>query len=136
MSPEIQAGTHAGTRLLQYVRDLSVGKLVLWCYLIWYLCTVSRYFDPNPRIWLNSLGISGIVGVALLLSVGGKLSRPEVSWQTFRLFFMPFAVSSFSALIKGRGFFLVFPPSLSQIATQLAACGASVLMVSAIKAQR
>lgn len=119
--------------IIQYFARLSPGKVVLWCYLIWYLSTVAEYFDPAPAIWLNSLGISLVIGVALLLSVGGKNSVFADSWQTFRLFFMPFAVSSFSALIKGRGFFLVFPPSLTQIAVQLGLCALFVLTVLGIK---
>lgn len=117
-------------RLLRYFGSLTVGKMVLWCYLIWYVCTVARYFDPAPAIWLNSIGISVIVGVALLLSVGGQVSA---SWQTFRLFFMPFAVSSFSALIKGHGFLLVFPPSFAQAAWQLGACAVFLALVGALK---
>ena len=31
-----------------------------------------------------------------------------------RLFLMPFCVSSFSQLIKGKGFVLVFPPDLHE----------------------
>lgn len=116
-------------RLIRYFQTLPAGKAVLWCYLIWYLCTVAAYFDPSPAIWLNSLGISAIIGVALLLSVGGGVSGFAASWQTFRLFFMPFAVSSFSALIKGRGFLLVFPPSLAQLALQLGLCAAFLLAV-------
>lgn len=116
--------------LLRYFQSLPLGKAVLWCYLIWYVCTVVTYFDPAPAIWLNSVGISAIIGVALLLSVGG---RATPSWQTFRLFFMPFAVSSFAALIKGHGFFLVFPPSWSQAAVQLGACAAFLAFVWALK---
>ena len=115
-------------RLLRYFQGLPAGKATLWCYLIWYLCTVVRYFDPSPGIWLNSVGISLVVGVALFLSVGGKVSRAAISWQTFRLFFMPFAVSSFSALIKGRGFILVFPPSLAQAGMQIGACAAFLVL--------
>jgi hypothetical protein len=58
-------------RLVTYFSRLSNGKLVLWCYLVWYLNTVARHFDPSPAIWLNSLGISAVIGVALMLSVGG-----------------------------------------------------------------
>lgn len=119
--------------LLRYFQSLPPGKAVLWCYLIWYACTVVVYFDPTPTIWLNSLGISVIVGVALLLSVGGPAARPAFTWQTFRLFFMPFAVSSFSALIKGHGFLLVFPPSLSQASLQLGACAAFLAAVGVLK---
>jgi hypothetical protein len=120
-------------RVLGYFQGLPAGKAVLWCYLIWYLCTVVVYFDPTPTIWLNSVGISAIIGVALLLSVGGSAARPSVSWQTFRLFFMPFAVSSFSALIKGHGFVLVFPPSLTQAALQLGACAGFLAWVWGLK---
>lgn len=119
--------------LLHYFAALSRGKVVLWCYLIWYLSTVAQYFDSAPTIWLNSLGISIVVGIALLLSVAGKAPGSADPWQTFRLFFMPFAVSSFSALIKGRGFVLVFPPSSAQVAVQLALCAAFVLLVLALK---
>lgn len=115
--------------VIRYFQTLPAGKAVLWCYLIWYLCTVVSYFDPSPAIWLNSLGISAIIGVALLLSVGGSGARFTASWQTFRLFFMPFAVSSFSALIKGRGFLLIFPPSPAQLALQLGLCAAFLLAV-------
>ena len=118
---------------LHYFARLSGGKVALWCYLIWYLATVARYFDPSPSIWLNSAGISLVVGVALLLSVEGKGPRAAHPWQTFRLFFMPFAVSSFSALIKGHGFFLVFPPSATQLGWQMGACLVFVLMVLALK---
>lgn len=117
-------------RLLRYLQSLSLGKTVLWCYLIWWVCTVVTCFDPAPSIWLNSVGISVIVGVALLLSVGG---RATPSWQTFRLFFMPFAVSSFAALIKGHGFVLVFPPSLAQAGLQLGACGVFLVLVWMLK---
>ena len=120
-------------RLLRYLQGLSAGRATLWCYLIWYLCTVVRYFDSSAGLWLNSVGISLVVGVALFLSVGGKVSRAAISWQTFRLFFMPFAVSSFSALIKGRGFLLVFPPSLSQAGLQLGACAAFLALLFAVR---
>ena len=46
-----------------------------------------------------------------------------------RLFLMPFCVSSFSQLIKGKGFVLVFPPDLHEIAISLAACAVFVAVV-------
>lgn len=87
------------------------GKIVLWCYLIWYLTTVYFHFDPAPQIWINALGISAIIGFALMLSVsaGGGF------WQNFRLFMMPFGVSSFSALIKGKSFVFIFSPVLNEL---------------------
>ena len=114
-----------------YLSQLSTGKTVLWYYLIWYLLIVARYFDPAPAIWLNSLGLSAVIGTGLLLSVGGA-GRAE-RWQTFRLFFMPFAVSSFSSLIKGRGFVLVLPPSAFELALCVGSCAVFVSIVAALK---
>ena len=92
--------------MLHYLATLSIGRIVLWCYLIWYLCVVVFYFDPTPMLWASALGMSGIIGLALLLSTGPVSD----GWTTFRLFLMPFCVSSYSALIKGKGFILIFPP--------------------------
>src|SRR5882757_4228298 len=98
---------------MRYFARLGAGKIVLWCYLIWYLFFATRYFDPSPNLWLTSLGISGIIGLALIISTSGGNSRLG-RWQIFRLFLMPFCVSSFSALVKGRGFFLVFSPRVRE----------------------
>ena len=74
--------------LVRYVATLNKGRLILWCYFIWYMVVLVRYFDPNPRLWLTSLGLALIIGVALYISTtsaGGAKVRLE-SWQTFRLF--------------------------------------------------
>jgi hypothetical protein len=115
-----------------YFVQLQPGRIVLWCYFVWYLATVTLYFDPKPSIWLNALGISGIVGAALLLSVNSKPRADR--WQAFRLFFMPFAVSSFSALIKNQGFLLVFAPSFRDLSVQLAACALFLIAAWMIRA--
>ena len=96
--------------LVNYFRNLTTGRLILWCYLIWYLVVLVRYFDASPRIWLTSLGLSGIIGTALFISstAHGNTLRP---WQIARLYLIPFFVSSFSALVKNRGFILVFSPN-------------------------
>jgi branched-subunit amino acid ABC-type transport system permease component len=114
---------------LRYLTNLTTGKIVLWCFLLWYLATVIHHFDATPSIWLNALGISAIIGIALYLSVlePGK-PRPD-RWTVMRLFLMPFCVSSFSQLIKGKGFVLVFPPDLHEIAISLAACAIFVAVV-------
>ena len=90
---------------------LPKGTVVLWCYLIWYVVVVVHHFDPSPALWFNTLGTSAVIGFALLLSVGGSASRTNDPWQTVRLFLLPFCVSSFSSLIKGKGSVLVFPPT-------------------------
>jgi hypothetical protein len=117
-------------RVIDYFAGLPTGRIVLWCYLIWYLSTVAHHFDPASGIWLNSLGISAFIGIALVLSVSGRGSAMADKWQTFRLFAMPFCVSSFSSLIKGKGFMLIFPPSLNELAVSggLCACFAALVI--------
>ena len=112
---------------------LPTGKVALWCFLIWYLATVIHHFDPAPFIWLNALGIAAIIGVALYLSVREPGKPPPDRWTTLRLFLMPFCVSSFSQLIKGKGFVLIFPPDLHEIAVPVAACALFVMVVCVIK---
>jgi hypothetical protein len=107
------------SRIHHYFKDIKPGKLILWYYLIWYFTTVYFHFDPNPKIWINAMGISVVIGIALMLSVG---SQPIKSWQTFRLFWMPFAVSSFSSLIKGQGFVVIFSPHPVEIMISVVAC--------------
>ena len=118
--------------MLRYFVKLTTGKIVLWCFLIWYLATVIHHFDPAPAIWLNALGIAAIIGIALYLSVNNPASPPD-RWTVLRLFMMPFCVSSFSSLIKGKGFVLVFPPDLHEIAISVAACAVFVIIVLAVK---
>ena len=118
--------------LLRYLKDLSVGRTILWCYLIWYLVVLVRYFDANPRIWLTSLGLSAIIGVGLYISSttgGNKLQR----WQIIRLFMMPFFVSSFSALVKGRNFILIFSPDVNEVTLALLLCGVFCASVWIVK---
>jgi hypothetical protein len=118
---------------VRYLAQLPPGKTALWCFLVWYVVTVTRHFDPAPAIWLNALGISVIIGIALYLSVQGPGKPPPDRWTTLRLFIMPFCVSSFSQLIKGRGFVLVFPPTAREIALSLAACALFVGTVLVLK---
>ncbi len=124
---------HPFRKTLTYFASLGTAKIVLWCYLIWYLVTVVNYFDPSPTLWLNSLGISGVIGIALNLSVGGQPLRVRDRWQTIRLFLTPFCVSSFSSLIKGQGFILILPPRLSEQLASFGACAAFLLLVLILK---
>lgn len=121
------------SQLLRYFAALSPGKTALWCYLIWYLVTVVIYFDSSPAIWLNALGISGVIGIALLLSVANPSARKADRWQTLRLFLIPFGVSSFSSLIKGRGFILILPPRFLEQITAVGLCAAFVIFVLVLK---
>ena len=118
---------------MRYFAHLPPGKIALWCFLLWYLTTVIHHFDGTPAIWLNALGISAIIGIALYLSVREPGRAPPDRWTTLRLFLMPFCVSSFSQLIKGKGFVLIFPPDVHEIAVSVIACAAFVIFVGSIK---
>ncbi|MDZ4814170.1 MAG: hypothetical protein SGI99_16410 [Pseudomonadota bacterium] len=109
-------------QLLRYFANLRPGKIVLWCYLIWYLVTVITLFEPSPSLWLNSAGISAAIGVALILSVSGSSTARPDGWQVFRLFAMPFCVSSFSALIKGKGYLLILPADRGVLICSVLTC--------------
>lgn len=119
--------------MIDYCVQLSKGKIVLWCYLIWYLVSVYFYFDPSIYIWLNSIGISVVIGVALMLSVSSTKGTKMDHWQIFRLFLMPFCVSSFSSLIKGKGFIFIIPPNAIEQLTAFMACLTFVVCVAKIK---
>jgi hypothetical protein len=64
----------------RYLVALPPGKAVLWCYLLWYLSTAVHHFDPSPGLWLNALGLSVLIGIALTLSVGGSLRFSANRW--------------------------------------------------------
>ncbi len=125
--------TQPRSGVLLYFSRLAAGKVALWCYLVWYLVTVFNHFDPAPSIWLNALGISLVVGLALSLSVGSLRAAFANRWQAFRLFMMPFAVSSFSTLIKGKAFIVVFPLDAGEMAASIAACAGFLLFVAATR---
>ena len=124
--------------LKRYLSTLSNGRLILWCYLIWYLVVLVRYFDPNPRLWLTSIGLSIIIGFALFISTtAGRANQVRLErWPMIRLFLMPFCVSSFSALVKGKGFFLIFSSRLSEILWAAALCAALVGITLWLRRQR
>ena len=123
--------------LLRYLRQLDTARIVLWCYAIWYLVVFFHYFDPSPTLWLTSVGLSGIIGCALLLSTRAAIGDARLRrWGIFRLFLMPFCVSSFSALVKGRGFILIFAPSLKENLLALGLCAAFVGLVTLLRGKR
>lgn len=101
--------------LVRYLADLSTGRFVLWCYFLYWAVISARYFDPRPGLWATSAGLALIIGFALYLNTtrSGAARVRLGRWPTFRLFLTPFCVSSFAALVKDRGFVLVFPPRLA-----------------------
>lgn len=122
-------------RLLRYLANLTTGRIVLWCYAIWYAVNVSAHFDARPRLWITSVGLAFIIGTALLISTrSARNGTTQLDrWQVFRLYLMPFCVSSFAALIKDAGFVLVFPPSLRENLIGLGLMAGFVLGVLALK---
>ncbi len=106
-----------------YLRNLTLARGILWCYLIWYLVMAGFHFDPSPQLWLTAVGLSLVVGVALVLSVTAARAAQRLDrWQLLRLFLVPFCVSSFSALVKGQGFVLIFSPKPLETGLALALC--------------
>jgi len=121
--------------LIRYLTRLTTGRLILWCYFIWYLVVLVRYFDASARLWLTSAGLSLIIGFALYISTaktGANRVKLEL-WQVFRLYLMPFCVSSFSALVKGRGFVLIFSPQPGEVLTAAGLCAVLCGTVFALK---
>jgi hypothetical protein len=121
---------------VRYLAELTLPRIVLWCYLIWWGFVLVRYFDTSAQLWLSSLGISAIIGTGLYLSTahGGRARTRLEPWQIARLYMMPFCVSSFAALIKGKNFILVFDPSLN--ANLLAGAGCAAFVGAALLARR
>lgn len=117
--------------IYSYFIELKPGRMLLWCYLIWYLATVYYHFDPSWKLWLNSAGISLVIGTALMLSVsnGGGVDY----WQIFRLYWMPFAVSSFAALIKNKGYIVIFSANTGEVLVAMGACSLFVVLVLILK---
>jgi hypothetical protein len=122
-------------KLIKYLGNLRSAKMVLWCYLIWYLVMTGFYFEARLSLWLNSLGISLVIGTGLLLGVlpPGGLHRVE-KWLVARLYMMPFGVSSFAALIKNQGFVVIFSPRFAENASAAAVCALFVTVAVICKA--
>ncbi len=123
------------SRIVRYLAQLSVSKVILWSYLIWYLIMSGFYFDPSLYLWGTALGVGGIVGVALMLSTG-DLNWHRIRtrfWESFCLFLIPFCVSSFSELVNGHGFIFFFPPVLVQNLSGLGAIGLFSVLILGIK---
>lgn len=124
--------------MLTYFATLPLPRRILWCYAIWYLVTVVAHFDPSLRLWLTSCGLSAIIGTALVLSTRSSAAGTVRldGWQTFRLYLMPFCVSSFAALVKDEGYLLVFPPRLLPNLVGIGAIAAFLAWTRLLRAAR
>lgn len=94
--------------IAKYVLKLKIQMIILWCYLIWYFTIMSIYFESSLKLWASALGISLIIGFALVLSTNQQGDKQN-KWIKFRLFLFPFCVSSYSSTIKNHDFILLFP---------------------------
>lgn len=119
--------------LTRYFYQIKYPKLILWLYLIWYLVIVGFYFDPTPKIWVNAVGIGLVIGTALVLSVFSGNTKNVEPWQIFRLYLMPFCVSSFSALIKDQGFIIILSPKPLETLSAIFSCLIFTLGICLIK---
>lgn len=119
--------------LIQYLYEIKLDKAILWCYLIWYFVVIYFYFDPSLKIWTNSIGISVVIGTGLIFSVSSGKTSESSRWQIFRLYLMPFCVSSFSALIKGQGFIVVVSPKIEETLVAVSCCVLFLAVVSVVK---
>ena len=79
----------------------------------------------SPVKQVEALGMSVLIGFALLCATRAP-GRPLDRWTVFRLFLFPFCVSSYSTLIKGKGFFLIFPTERWPLLAGIGACAALV----------
>jgi hypothetical protein len=112
--------------MARYLAGISAGRFILWCYFIYWVVIVVRYFEPSLQIWLTSVALSAIIGFALYVNTTRSgASRVRLGWwPTFRLFLTPFCVSSFSALVKGKDY-----PRLFEAALAAAACIALAMSI-------
>ncbi len=118
--------------LIQYLYEIKLDKAILWCYLIWYVTVVCFHFDPSVKIWINSIGISAVIGTGLMLSVSSSKGERD-RWQAFRLYLMPFCVSSFSALIKEQGFIVFISPNIKETIVSVSCCVLFISVILAVK---
>lgn len=108
--------------LMRHFARLPAGLIFLWLFLIWYLVMIGLHFEASGRLWLNALGMSLIVGTALVLSVRHHGPASREFWRLFRLYTIPFCVSSFSALVRDDGFYAIFAPVWRDNIIALACC--------------
>ncbi len=121
--------------VLIYLSRLSLNRIILWCYLIWYLVISIIYFDTNLNLWSTSFGVGIIVYAALTLSTGDFTWKRIHThyWEAIRLFIIPFCVSSFSSLVKGYGFVLIFSPIFEEDLIAISAISLFIGMILTIK---
>lgn len=112
--------------MVRYLARVPAKRVVLWIALLWHGVVAFRHGDAGLAAWTTALGMAVIVGTLLTINAipaGGTL-RSLAPWAVFRFFLIPFCVSSFSALVKGKGFWLIFPARLEDNLLPVGVCAA------------
>mmetsp|Transcript_27707 Transcript_27707/g.51666 ORF Transcript_27707/g.51666 Transcript_27707/m.51666 type:complete len:126 (+) Transcript_27707:998-1375(+) len=86
----------------------------MWFLLFWYIYIMGFYGANEGGVWGTAIGIMFIVGFML---TGNMYHAPfekywrEKKWATFRVFIIPFCVSSYSASVSLQSdkFAFIFP---------------------------
>lgn len=114
--------------MLEGIKSLTNGGLLLWCYFLWYLVIIVARWDFDFGIYVRALGVCLLVGVALCANatLGGNVRLGPL--QTLRFFLIPFCVSSYSSVASKNGFLFIFSPRLQE---NLAAAVPSALLIFA-----
>jgi hypothetical protein len=120
------------TTVLNYFKNIAYQKIILWCYLIWYFTIITIYFEPSLKLWTSSVGISFIIGFALILSTSQQGTKQDI-WVKIRLFLFPFCVSSYSATIKDYDFILLFPSNPFHLLISIVNCLVFLVFIWCIK---
>lgn len=120
------------TTVLSYFKNIENQKIILWCYLIWYFTIITIYFESSLKLWASSVGISFIIGFALVLSISQQGTKPDI-WVKIRLFLFPFCVSSYSATIKEYDFILLFPSNLLHFLLSVTNCLVFLAFIWSVK---
>ncbi|MGY5355140.1 hypothetical protein [Wenyingzhuangia sp. IMCC45467] len=118
--------------IINYLKNIRTQKIILWCYLIWYITVISIYFTPSLKLWSSAIGISSIIGFALVLSTNQQGAKQD-TWSKIRLFVFPFCVSSYSATIKDYDFILLFPSNTHHLLIASLACLLFLTIVFCVK---
>ena len=84
-------------------------------YWLWSENLALSYRDKGPLIgWTIALSTWLFDDTAFAIRFFAVALGTGIGWQIFRLFLMPFCVSSFAALVKDAGYVLIFPPTLRE----------------------
>ena len=122
-----------------HLRHSSAPPLLLLFGFFSYYLAVVLSFGGVLRIWLNAIVMSALVGVALNAAAIGttpiKKWVQEGPWRCFRLFLVPFCVSSISAVRAANApvFFYLLPREQGPMTRALAACLAVPLLVKGLQ---